>query len=283
MSTPSRRAGFTLVELLVVIGIIAILISMLLPALNRARAQANSIKCLSNLKQIGLGMNFYANDNKGLLPVGWFHGTTNGGQTYDVMWGSLIKRYLGFSKEENLATTEDGVSVYERFPEIFRCPSSQGYQLGRSKVQYSSNPIAIPDVMRTSGGRQITKPLKLTQIRNPTEVGLIWDGALLPAKNWDAEYVAYAVDNFYLYFGGSAATPGFIPGSNTAANNVITHGTGNGNKFGGFDFDGGGSPPGGTIRWRDQNNTAANMLFADGHVESKKMGTVMKRNIWPRK
>src|SRR3954451_14764932 len=69
------RGGFTLVELLVVIGIIALLVSILLPTLNKARESARRTKCLANLRSIGQLVNIYANQNKGVMPIGFSNDT----------------------------------------------------------------------------------------------------------------------------------------------------------------------------------------------------------------
>ncbi len=80
MSIKSVKRGFTLVELLVVIGIIALLISILLPALNRAKEQANLVACMSNLRNMGQLIQEYAADNRGYLPYGYASVVRGGGR-----------------------------------------------------------------------------------------------------------------------------------------------------------------------------------------------------------
>lgn len=71
-----RSKAFTLVELLVVIGIIAVLVAMLLPTLGRARSAARTVQCLSNLRQLAMAAYSYANANDGYLPVAYYSYTT---------------------------------------------------------------------------------------------------------------------------------------------------------------------------------------------------------------
>jgi prepilin-type N-terminal cleavage/methylation domain-containing protein/prepilin-type processing-associated H-X9-DG protein len=137
MSSHKRQTGFTLVELLVVIGIIALLISMLLPALNAAREQANAAKCLSNLKQIGMAMAAYAADHKGYVVPGSIQWTTNGiggnGGRGDESWGTMLVQWgyvksasqIDFVGKGGTPPGEDAwTSEGSAGETVFRCPSS---------------------------------------------------------------------------------------------------------------------------------------------------------------
>jgi prepilin-type N-terminal cleavage/methylation domain-containing protein len=91
-TTPSTGNGFTLVELLVVIGIISVLIAMLLPALNKAREAAQKISCASQLRQLVLGMTMYANDNKGDVPRGMIYNDAEPAGRDSTWQGNIVYR-----------------------------------------------------------------------------------------------------------------------------------------------------------------------------------------------
>jgi prepilin-type processing-associated H-X9-DG protein len=92
--TRSNARAFTLVELLVVIGIIAALIALLLPALNRARESAKTVQCLSNLRQISGSFEMYAAQNKQVLPPSCYiyNATTGSASVYTDYWATTLVR-----------------------------------------------------------------------------------------------------------------------------------------------------------------------------------------------
>jgi prepilin-type N-terminal cleavage/methylation domain-containing protein/prepilin-type processing-associated H-X9-DG protein len=123
MKLTSKKTGFTLVELLVVIGIIALLISILLPSLNKARETANRVKCQSNLSQIGKALLLYSNENKGSFPrtyatgTGTLDGTTTGNTNTDPFGNGAVPPNCIPSAMFLLIRTEDLTT------EVFTCPS----------------------------------------------------------------------------------------------------------------------------------------------------------------
>jgi len=119
------RAAFTLVELLVVIGIIAVLIGILLPALSAARRNANTVACLSTLRQIGHAFALYERDYKGAWPVVYHHELAGDPKYYpaghgDRSWMDFLAPYIvGQKTMDAAADIEKARQSYDKF----KCPN----------------------------------------------------------------------------------------------------------------------------------------------------------------
>jgi prepilin-type N-terminal cleavage/methylation domain-containing protein/prepilin-type processing-associated H-X9-DG protein len=136
----ANRGGFTLVELLVVIGIIALLISILLPSLQAARRQAESVKCLADLREIGNAFHMYAVDSKGWYPPNQLNtvgpstvynvdGTDFPQQGLGAYWWNFLAKYVTKTKLGYTASTIQDRTL-GRTNVFWGCPAWTGYQSG---------------------------------------------------------------------------------------------------------------------------------------------------------
>jgi prepilin-type N-terminal cleavage/methylation domain-containing protein/prepilin-type processing-associated H-X9-DG protein len=152
MFQPDRKSGFTLIELLVVIAIIAILIGLLLPAVQKVREAAARLKCQNNLKQIGLGLHNYHDANGVLPPSQWMEYIQPAGGNQSAYWWTYL--ILPYIEQDNLfktmpfvrnpawnASTPYGQAATAKLT-LFRCPSSASQDsynwqfAGRYEINY---------------------------------------------------------------------------------------------------------------------------------------------------
>ena len=207
-----RAAGFTLVELLVVIGIIALLIGILLPSLSRAREQAKRTQCMSNLRQIGMAVVMYADANKGWLPasgggltnsasalnhtpywgvdwIGWVSGDANVNKKLDA---SAVAPYMGhpnpklMAVQASMLASDWNNTVSGMNPAVFRCPSDDvtvrpAGTYGANKYQYSyvMNELLGPGIgyssTAVSAAETAMSVPRITQVRSPSDKMMMYE------------------------------------------------------------------------------------------------------------
>ncbi|NMA18978.1 MAG: type II secretion system protein [Lentisphaerae bacterium] len=170
---------FTLIELLVVIAIIAILASMLLPALSAARAKAQTITCVNQLRQIGTGIAFYQDDNNDFYPF-----TSD---TANYSWQIHILKYLSGKTYNQLATLRSYLNSnppkYLDQIRILVCPSNRALstfnQYNPGLWRYIGNYVCNHHIIRQElsyTAYNYHSTCLVTEIKHPGQVGVVWDG-----------------------------------------------------------------------------------------------------------
>jgi prepilin-type N-terminal cleavage/methylation domain-containing protein/prepilin-type processing-associated H-X9-DG protein len=165
MNRPHRRFGFTLVELLVVIGIIALLVSILLPSLAVAREQAQMIKCLSNMKQLGTALAAYTAETRGYMCPPDVHNAAGSAGSVDDMWSTILVS-MGYLRYPPVSAT-----VPSTDDTVFRCPS------GVTEMNPSlASSTALPPTRKDANGAMAQKQTSSSLGMQPGLIVYNWYG-----------------------------------------------------------------------------------------------------------
>lgn len=176
----SKTAAFTLIELLIVIAIVAILAALLLPALNRARDRAKAIRCVSSLKQIGIGMQQYINDSNDYIPLcGWVAADWHD----SYAWTNLLGPYCGYTSTGWKGLLPSSAEIVARNGVLSGCPSflpgdgsdtgKPGYGMTRYPLQKGTT--GANDVTIRSDATGKFRFVRITEIRFASRRAAIGD------------------------------------------------------------------------------------------------------------
>lgn len=270
LPTTNRCRAFTLVELLVVIGVIALLISALLPALNKARRAAQSVRCLSNLRQISNYVFLYVNENDGVMPVNdgasvdpdgggpgqaynWYH--SPGATTVTATWDYFSQAYMkGAGKdlfwcplvERSGWPAGNWITYGDLTNPNKTCYGVPGWRSGG----LANDPGRLNTIfsVRSTTGTAIYYPRKLSAIRLPSERLMIADTGF-PNPSYATPFDAT--------YGGNPRFPGSIQ-RGWGGRNMVSGRHGNAKRDG---------------------RGLVNFVCADGHGESRPWDEVQQADM----
>ena len=277
------RRAFTLVELLVVIGIIAALIGILLPVLSGVQARGRDLKCQSNIRQFLLAFQGYAAENKGSMPYGLYYVPENptnylpggGSDTRFVSWASQIGKYV--------VKGSAGDNENNNFPDVLQCPEAQ--LVYTHVVGYCANMVIFPgrsDEFSITGNLNVIPPARLNQMFPHN--ALVWDTSVSPGlENNVGDLLGADVDDNQRFWRGAATAqyryydpadvyariaPGLYGNNKPLRFNASSWK--NIDPAANINNNGPGYPYQGNLRFRHNKDTTCNVGFADGHVEGIK-------------